>query len=110
MYKLIATWRDIRPEDEAAFEKHYREVHGPLAARVPGLARITLTRTSDGLEGGGSSFHRVAEMAFESPEAMERSSESDAWAAMRQDAGEMVERFDAKLEVGIGWEQNADEL
>lgn len=110
MYKLIATWSGIRPEDEEAFEQHYRTVHGPLAAKVPGLARITLTRTSDGLEGGTSSFHRVAEMAFESPEAMEKSGESAEWAAMRKDAGEMVERFGAKLEVGIGWERGADEL
>jgi uncharacterized protein (TIGR02118 family) len=29
-----------RPQDEAAFQKHFNEVHLPAGAKVPGVARI----------------------------------------------------------------------
>jgi len=103
MYKLVACWSAPRPEDVEAFEKHYLEVHAPLAQRVPHLQRIVLTRTDGGLEGSPPAFHRVAEMMFASPQDLERSSHSAEWKALRADAGEMVSRFGVSLSVGIGW-------
>jgi uncharacterized protein (TIGR02118 family) len=106
VFKLIACWSPPRPADVAAFEKHYREVHAPLATRVPHLQRIVLTRTDLGLEGGAPAFHRVAEMFFESPEALAQSAHSAAWAAMRADAGQMIERFGVSLQVAMGHEES----
>lgn len=108
MFKLIAFWGHPRPEDVDAFERHYREVHAPLATRVPGLRRIVLTRTAFGLEGAAPAFHRVAEMVFDDPAALERSAHSPAWAAMRADAGTMVERFGVSLQVGMGHEETPE--
>jgi uncharacterized protein (TIGR02118 family) len=105
MYKLIACWSAPGTADEEAFEAHYREVHVPLARRVPGLRRIVLTRTGAGLEGAEPAFFRVAEMVFESADALERSSQSQEWKALREDAGRMIERFDVTLNVGIGYEE-----
>lgn len=103
MYKLVAVWSAPEPGDVDAFESYYREVHVPKATVVPGLKRIALTRIDSGLEGASAPFYRVAEMFFESPEAMEKSARSDSWNAMRDDARQMIERFGVTLTVGVGW-------
>lgn len=110
MYKIVACWGAPQPADEAAFEEYYREVHAPLAAAVPGLRRLVLTRTSDGLEGGEPAFYRVAELLFDSPEQMEACAGAPEWQKMREDAGKMVERFGVTLSVGLGWERSVEEL
>ena len=107
MYKLIACWSAPRSEDIEAFEKHYTEVHAPAAAAVPNLVRLVLTRTASGLEGDRPAFYRVAEMHFDSPEALHASEHSPEWAAMRTDAGAIAARFGVSLEVGIGTEVEA---
>jgi uncharacterized protein (TIGR02118 family) len=104
MYKLIAVWSAPKPEDEAAFEDHYLNIHAPLAAKVPGLQEICITRTSDGLEGGAPSFYRIAEMGFANAAALEQSSHSTEWTTLRADAGVMIEKFGVSLTVGIGTE------
>lgn len=104
MFKLIAAWSAPKPSDRDAFEKHYLEVHAPLAKAVPELKRIVLTRTDVGLEGAEPAFHRIAEMAFDDAEALERSAHSAQWKALREDAGVMINRFGVKLDVGIGSE------
>jgi hypothetical protein len=49
----------------------------------------------------------VAELYFDSPEAMRESEHSELWKGMREDAGKMIERFGVTLTVGLGWEQDA---
>src|SRR5262245_14562198 len=104
MFKVIAAWSHPKPEDVDAFEKHYLNTHVPLANAVPELRRIVLTRTGVGLEGAQPAFHRIAEMAFDDPDALERSAHSAKWKALREDAGVMIGKFGVKLDVGIGWE------
>jgi uncharacterized protein (TIGR02118 family) len=104
MYKVVAAWSHPKAKDVEAFEKHYLGTHVPLASAVPELRRIVLTRTDAGLEGGAPVFHRIAEMCFESEEALARSSHSPQWKSLREDAGVMIGKFDVKLDVGIGWE------
>ena len=58
MYKLFAVW--THPDDVEEFEKYYAETHAPLAAAIPGLQRLVLTRTSDFLGDGPAPFHRIA--------------------------------------------------
>ncbi|MGH7860478.1 MAG: EthD family reductase [Candidatus Binatia bacterium] len=106
MYKILAIWSAPKPADADTFEKYYEEVHVPLAARAPGLRRLVLTRTSDGLEGGAPGFYRAAELHFDDPESLHRSSETEAWQAMRADAGKMIERFGVTLTVAIGRERD----
>lgn len=101
-YKIYAYWSAPKPEDVEAFEEHYASTHVPLAAKVPHLTEIITTRTADGFEGGETEHYRVAEMVFESPEALASSEESDAWAAMRADSGGIIERFGVTLTVEMG--------
>jgi uncharacterized protein (TIGR02118 family) len=105
MYKVVAAWSHPKPKDVEAFEKHYLGIHAPLANAVPELRRIVLTRTATGLEGAAPAFHRIAEMCFDSEEALARSSHSPQWKSLREDAGVMIGKFDVKLDVGIGWEE-----
>jgi len=108
VYKLIAIWSAPRPENAEAFEEHYRSVHLPTAARTPGMTRLVAVRTANGLEGGPSAFWRVAELHFATKADLEAAEHSEAWGAMRADAGQMIERFGVTLTVGVGEEQDAE--
>ena len=103
-YKLFAYWSSPKPEDVEEFEQYYRETHVPRASAVPNLIKIVTTRTSDGFEGGAPPHYRVAEMVFHSREAMDESTESEAWAAMRACSGDIIDRFGVTLTVEMGEE------
>jgi uncharacterized protein (TIGR02118 family) len=97
MYKLFAVWTHPKPEDLEAFEQHYEAVHAPLAAAIPGLQKLALTRTSDTLGEGTSPFHRIAELWFEDAEACNAAAATPELEAAAQDAAEMEERFGVQL-------------
>ncbi len=101
-YKLYAYWSAPKPEDVDAFEQYYADTHVPRAAAVPNLVAITTTRTADGFEGADPDHYRVAEMSFESAEAMAESAGSEAWATMRACSGDIIERFGVTLTVEAG--------
>lgn len=107
MYKLYAFWTAPSAEDADAFEEHYTGVHAPLARAVPHLKKLVTTRTADGLEGGEPAYYRVAEMVFESKEALEESTHSPQWQQVRADAGKMIERFGVGMTVAVGHEQES---
>ena len=50
-----------RPEDLAAFDKHYNEIHIPLAKQMPGLLRYTVSRNIS----KGAPYYLVAELDWE---------------------------------------------
>jgi len=104
-FKAISCWSPPRPGEEEAFERHYWEVHVPLAAAIPGTVSLTLTRTDEGLEGSPPSYYRVAETVFESKEALEAAMRTPQWTALRADAAEMHERFGVDLANGLGTPQ-----
>jgi uncharacterized protein (TIGR02118 family) len=49
------------PEDPAAFDKHYDEIHIPLARQMPGLLRYTVSRNLS----RGAPYYLVAELDWE---------------------------------------------
>lgn len=95
MYTLYALWGT--PPDPAAFEDYYWETHAPLAAKLPGLRELNLVRTRDAIEGAESLHYRIAELVFDSMEALEECQKSPEWEALVADAGLMVERFEVSL-------------
>jgi uncharacterized protein (TIGR02118 family) len=42
MVRFLAAYD--KPDDPEAFDRHYREVHIPLAKKLPGLRRYTISR------------------------------------------------------------------
>jgi uncharacterized protein (TIGR02118 family) len=100
VYKLYAVW--THPDDVDAFERHYVETHAPLAAAIPGLRKLTLTRTSDFLGDGPAPFHRIAELWFDDAAALEATKSSPELEAAANDAAEMQERFNVTLHSPAG--------
>jgi uncharacterized protein (TIGR02118 family) len=95
MYKLFAVWTD--PDDVEGFERHYLDVHAPLAASIPGLQKMVLTRTTDALGEGPSPFHRITELWFEDEAALAVGAASAEGQATIADAEAIQERFGAAL-------------
>lgn len=52
------------PADPAAFDRHYRDVHIPLARRLPGLRRYTIGRDLVAVR-GDSPCYLVAELEWD---------------------------------------------
>ncbi len=102
MYKTISYWTAPQPENQAAFEEFYQQVHGPMAPRVPGVQKLELSLADEGVAGDPSPFYRVAEMYFHDREAMGRATRSAEWAELGENAGVLIQRFNVALKTGHG--------
>ncbi|MGV9714163.1 EthD family reductase [Gordonia sp. NPDC003424] len=58
-----------QPDDPEAFDKYYETVHIPLASKLPGLLDYTWGKCA-GL-GDDAPYYGVAQLEFESPEALQ---------------------------------------
>jgi len=101
MYKIVSFWTAPRPQDVEAFEEYYENVHGPMAARLPGLLKFESVRTT-GTGDALPAFYRVAELYFEDRAAMEAATTTREWTEMYEDAGFVIKRFGVTLESGAG--------
>ena len=63
MVRLVALYS--QPEDPAAFDAHYRDVHAPIVRRYPRIRGIRLTKGA-GVGGRAAPYYLVAEMTFDS--------------------------------------------
>ena len=75
MPRLVALYN--APDDPAAFDAHYRDVHASIVARYPGLRDVRLT-TPAGVGGRPAPFHLMAEMTFDSMADLEAALASEA--------------------------------
>ncbi len=82
MVKLIALYR--KPADAAAFDKYYYDVHIPLVRKVPGLRKIEITSIT-GAPMGEAKYHVMAEMYYDSMDAMNAANASPEGKAVFQD-------------------------
>jgi uncharacterized protein (TIGR02118 family) len=57
-----------QPEDPGAFDAYYRDTHTPLALQIPGVQRFTVGHAQ--ALGEGNAPYLVAELDFESEQAM----------------------------------------
>ncbi|RBY88295.1 EthD family reductase [Blastococcus sp. TF02A-26] len=74
-----------RPTDPAAFDRHYRDVHVPLARAIPGLVRFELGHAE--ALGEAAAPYLVATLDFESAEAFAAGMQSPEGAAAAGDVG-----------------------
>lgn len=68
MVRFLVVYEE--PEDAEAFDRHYRQVHVPLAKRLPGLRRYTVNRGGAPVR-GEAPFHLVAELDWDDMAALE---------------------------------------
>lgn len=73
------------PTDAAAFEDYYASTHLPLAAKMPNVARFEATRVLPAPDGSAPPYYRVAELWFDSPEAMQAAMGSEEGRATSAD-------------------------
>ena len=73
-----------QPTNPAAFDRHYRDVHVGLAQAIPGLVRYTIGHPRS-LDASTPPAYLVAELDFESAEAMGAGMTSAAGAAAGAD-------------------------
>lgn len=81
MTKLIALYS--RPENTADFDHHYFNEHTPLAAKMPGLRKMEVSRIV-GAPGGEPRYYLQAELYFDDMAALS--------AAMKSDEGKAAAR------------------
>ena len=75
MVRLVALYS--QPEDPAAFDAHYRDVHAPIVQRYPNLVSARLTK-ADGVGGRPAAYYLMAEMSFASRADLDEALASEA--------------------------------
>src|ERR1700730_10140026 len=63
MAELVVMYKT--PKDTAAFDKHYFEKHIPLAKKIPGLRKYTVSQGPVATPAGPSGFHLIATLTFD---------------------------------------------
>lgn len=85
MIKIIALY--TKPADEEAFLRHYEDVHTPLVRRVPGLAKLEVTRLTRDPLGGDPAYFLMAEMSYPDEQTFRAAMRSPENAAVVADVG-----------------------
>jgi uncharacterized protein (TIGR02118 family) len=85
MLKFVAMWNIKEGISEAEFEHWYRNTHIPDARRIPGLRKYTISRAPDALR-GASRYYRMAELCFDSYDAVQRALATPEWQHAFRDA------------------------
>jgi uncharacterized protein (TIGR02118 family) len=66
--KLIALY--TQPENPTEFDQKYFGTHVPLIEKVPGLLKMEVAKVSKNLMGGATPYYMIAELTFESMDAL----------------------------------------
>ena len=77
------------PPEAEAFDRHYREVHIPLAKKLPGLRRYTVSRNPAPVR-GGEPYYLVAELDWDDMAALQRAFQSPEGRATAQDVSNLA--------------------
>jgi uncharacterized protein (TIGR02118 family) len=84
-----------QPDDPAAFEQHYRGVHIPLARKLPGLRRYTLSRNVASVR-DAEPYYLVAELDFADMVALDHARRSPEGQATAADATALASHADMR--------------
>jgi len=82
MARMLVVYKT--PQDAAAFDKHYFEMHIPLAKKLPGIRRYEVSRGTVTTLAGGEAY-MVAILTFDSVTAIKAAFASEAGAACAAD-------------------------
>jgi uncharacterized protein (TIGR02118 family) len=74
MVKLIVAYG--RPEDSAAFDRHYAETHMPIAEKIPNVRRFEAGKVLGSPDGSDAPYYFMATLWFDSPEELQTAMQS----------------------------------
>lgn len=77
------------PDDPDTFERHYRDVHCPLVRALPDLRHFRVSRNVKDPR-GGDRFYRVAELEWDTAQAMKDSFASPVGKELAADTAILV--------------------
>ena len=83
MVKLVAVYR--KPEDPAAFDKHYFETHAPLAMKMPGLIKCEIEKVIGSPMPGAEVPYLAAHLYFKDKAALDAAMASPEGKAAAKD-------------------------
>jgi uncharacterized protein (TIGR02118 family) len=72
------------PKDPAAFDKYYAETHAPMVRAVKTLKRFEVAKAQPAPNGNPPAFYLVADILFESLEALNATRATDEWQQSQQ--------------------------
>ena len=88
MARMVVIYR--KPDDVAAFERHYFEKHIPLAKQLPGLRKYEVSRGPILSPSGHSDVHLIGTLHFDDLEALRGAFASEAGQACAADRREFA--------------------
>ena len=103
MAQMVVIYRT--PQDIAAFDRHYFDIHVPLAKTLPGLRKYEISDGPIAAPAGSGDVYRIGTLSFDDLAALQAafaSPEGRAAAADRRlfapnDSGVQIYRFDSKV-------------
>jgi uncharacterized protein (TIGR02118 family) len=84
---FVVHLRNDMPREEAL--RYWRDVHGPIAGKTPGLVKYVQNHATSALQ-GDLAFDGIGELWFESSEALEAAMASPEWQATLADAPNFI--------------------
>ena len=87
MVRFLAVYD--KPDDPAAFDRHYREVHIPLAKQLPGLRRYTISREPAATR-DREAYYLIAELDWDDMTALRRAFETPEGRATADDVANLA--------------------
>ena len=82
MVKLTALYK--KPSDPQQFDKHYKEVHMPLANKIPGTTKTEVAKVI-GSPAGESNYYLMTSMYFDSLDSLKAGMGSEEGKAAARD-------------------------
>ena len=78
--------------------------HVPIAAKLPGLRRLTTLRVEDGYMGGEVQHYRIVEAWFDDRDALEAALQTTEFTSMRRDRQRLIDTYGVMNSAEIGEE------
>jgi len=85
MVKLVVAYG--HPQDPEAFDRHYTQVHMPLAEKIPNVRRFEAGRVLGTVDGSQAPYYFIAELWFDSTEELQAALGSPEGQAAGTDVG-----------------------
>ena len=88
MAKMIVVYQ--KPQNPEAFDKHYFDIHVPLAKQLPGLKKYEMSEGAVASIAGGPQPYRVASLYFEDMDAIRNAFASETGRACASDRRQLA--------------------